>query len=83
MMTGNSDAIVIPIVHGSVLVGAYVIFWFLALFCLLPVGLGEVDSETGAPLSPKLLLKAGIATAIAAVLWGVFYALMLTGALDL
>jgi predicted secreted protein len=82
-MFADTDAMVIPIVHGSVLVGAYVIFWFLAMFCLLPVGLGAVDPESGAPLSPKLLLKAGIATVIAVVLWGVFYALMLTGVLDL
>ncbi len=74
---------VIPIVHGSVLVGAFVIFWFLALFCLLPVGLGEVDPETGAPLHPKLLLKAAIATGVAAVLWVGFYALIMTGVLDL
>jgi len=82
-MAGNTDAAVIPVVHASVLVGAYVIFWFLALFCLLPVGLGEVDPETGAPLSPKLLLKAGIATVIAGVLWLAFYVLMLTGVLEL
>jgi len=82
-MAGNTDAAVIPVVHASVLVGAYAIFWFLALFCLLPVGVGEVDPETGAPLSPKLLLKAGIATVIAAVLWLAFYVLMLTGVLDL
>jgi predicted secreted protein len=82
-MFADTDAVVIPIVHGSVLIGAYVIAWFLALFCLLPVGLGAVDPESGAPLSPKLLLKAGIATVIAVVLWGVFYALMLAGVLDL
>jgi predicted secreted protein len=80
---GSSDAVVIPIVHGSVLVGGYVIFWFLALFCLLPVGLGEVDTETGAPLSPMLLRKAAIATVIAAVLWVAFYALIAFGVLDL
>ena len=82
-MAGNTDAAVMPIVHGSVLVGAYVIFWFLALFCLLPVGLGEVDPETGAPLKPMLLRKAGIATGIAVVLWVVFYALIMTGVLEL
>ena len=81
-MAGNTDAVVIPIVRGSVLVGAFVIFWFLALFCLLPVGLGEVDPETGAPLQPKLLLKAAIATGIAAVLWLGFYALFLAGVFD-
>jgi predicted secreted protein len=82
-MADNTDAAVMPIVHGSVLVGAYVIFWFLALFCLLPVGLGEVDPETGAPLSPKLLMKAGIATAIATVLWVLFYVLIGFGFLEL
>ena len=82
-MAGNTDAAVIPVVHASVLVGAYVVFWFVALFCLLPVGLGEVDPETGAPLSPKLLLKAGIATAIAAVLWVGFYILIAFGVFDL
>ena len=81
-MAGNTDAVVIPSVRGSVLVGAFVIFWFLALFCLLPVGLGEVDPETGAPLHPKLLLKAAIATGIAAVLWLGFYALFLAGVFD-
>ena len=82
-MAPNTDAAVIPVVHASVLVGAYVIFWFLALFCLLPVGLGEVDPETGAPLRPMLLRKAAIATAIAAVLWVGFYALIVTGVLEL
>ena len=82
-MAPNTDAAVIPVVHASVFLGAYVIFWFLALFCLLPVGLGEVDPETGAPLSPKLLLKAGIATAIAAVLWVGFYILIAFGVFDL
>ena len=71
------------IVHWAVLLSAFLIFWFLALFCLLSVGLGEVDPETGAPLSPKLLLKAGIATAIAAVLWIAFYVMILMGVFDL
>lgn len=83
MIAGNTDAAVIPIVHGSVLIGAYVIFWFLALFCVLPVGLGPVDPETGAPLKPMLLRKAAIATVVAAVLWIVFYALILTDVLEL
>jgi predicted secreted protein len=64
-------------IHGAVLVSAFVIFWFLALFCLLPIGIGPVDPRTGAPLKPQLLLKAGIATAAAMVLWLIFYALIL------
>jgi len=83
VITGNTDAIVLPIVHASVLLSAFVVFWFLALFCLLPVGLGAVDPETGAPLSPMLPRKAAIATAIAAVLWVVFYALIGFGFLEL
>jgi predicted secreted protein len=75
--------VTILIVHWAVLVSAFLIFWFLALFCLLPVGLGDVDPETGAPLNPMLGRKALIATAIAAVLWIVFFGLILFGVLDL
>ena len=71
------------IVHGAVLVSAFAVFWFLTLFCLLPVGLGEVDPETGAPLRPHLGRKALYATGIAAVLWAVFYGLIVFGVVDL
>lgn len=74
---------VLHAVHATVLISAFGIFWFLAFFCLLSVGLGEVDPETGAPLSPHLLRKAGIATAVAVVLFAAFYALIAAGMLDL
>jgi len=70
-------------IHGAVLVSAFVILWFLAFFCLLPVGIGEADPDTGAPLNPHLLLKAGYATAIATVLWLIFYALILLRVVEL
>jgi len=70
-------------VHGAVLVSAFLIFWFLAFFSLLSVGLGEVDPETGAPANPRLLWKAGIATAVAALLWAIFYGLIAFKILDL
>lgn len=74
----------IPVaVHGAVLVSAFVIFWFLAIFCLFPVGLGAVDPETGAPLSPRLGRKALIATGIASILWLIFYILIITRVLKL
>ena len=60
-------------IHLVVLFSAYAVLWFLSLFCLLPVGLGAVDPETGAPLKPMLGKKALIATLIAAILWLVFY----------
>jgi predicted secreted protein len=63
-------------IHGAVLVSAFVIFWFLALFVLLPMGIGAADPETGAPHNPMLLRKVGYATVAAAVLWCIFYALI-------
>ena len=70
--------------HYVVLFSAYAVLWFLCLFCLLPVGLGaERDPESGAPLTPMLGKKALIATGIAAVLWGLFYALISFGWLEL
>jgi len=72
------------LVHGVVLFGAFAILWFLALFCLLPVGMdAESDAQSGAPLSPGLRRKALIALAIAIVLWIVFYALIQTHVIDL
>ena len=74
----------IGLVHGVVLFGALAILWFLALFCLLPVGLGaERDPMSGAPLSPQLGRKALLALGIAAALWLVFYALIALRILDL
>ncbi|MGC9955213.1 MAG: DUF1467 family protein [Rhizomicrobium sp.] len=70
-------------IHGAVLVSAFLILWFLALFCLLPIGLGAVDPETGAPVKPHLMRKAGIATVVAVVLWAVFYALIVTKVLNI
>ena len=32
--------------HTAVLVSAFAILFFLALFCLFPMGLGEVDPDT-------------------------------------
>ena len=70
-------------IHGEVLVSAFVIFWFLALFVLLPMGIGGADTETGAPHNPMLARKAGYATVAAAVLWCIFYALIAFKVLDL
>jgi predicted secreted protein len=61
------------LLHYVVLFSAYAVLWFLALFCILPIGLGEVDPETGAPLNPQFKRKALWATGIAAVAWVIFY----------
>ncbi len=73
-----------------VLGGAFVILWWMALFIILPIGTHAAGEERapghdpGAPAgNPRLLLKAGIATGIAVVLWVVFYALVLTNVIRL
>ena len=71
------------IVHWAVLVSAFAVFFFLTLFCLFPIGLGDVDPDTGAPKNPRLLLKAAWAAGIAAVLFIGFYALIALHILDL
>jgi predicted secreted protein len=71
------------VIRAAVFVSAFAIFWFLAFFCLLPMGIGGKDPETGVPLRPRLGLKAAIATAVAAVLWGVFALCVVLGWLDL
>jgi predicted secreted protein len=70
-------------IRAAVFISAFVIFWFLAFFCLLPMGIGGKDPETGSPLRPRLPLKALIATGVAALLWGVFYLCIAAGLLDL
>lgn len=63
----------------------FLILWWLVFFVTLPFGIrapheaGETVGEghaDGAPVRPRLWLKAGIATAITAVLWGIAYRLI-------
>ena len=57
---------------------AYVVIWWLVIFAVLPFGVrpaeeGDLGHAVGAPANPRLWLKAGVTTAIAAVIWlGVF-----------
>ncbi len=70
--------------HYVVIFSAYVVIWFITLFCLLPVGLGsERDPDTGAPLNPMLKKKMIWASGIALVVWAVFYAFIGFGWLEL
>jgi len=75
--------VILGAVHGAVLLSAFAGFFFIALFCLFPVGLGAIDPDTGAPLSPRIGTKVLIALGIAVVLWVIFYALIALKILDL
>ena len=69
-------------IAGSLMV--IVIFWWLAFFMMLPIGVrSQVDegsvvpgTDPSAPASPKLLRKAIYAFAIALVAWGGLFALI-------
>ena len=77
--------------HWVVLVGAYVILWFLALQILLPIGIkspheasegAHVLADAGAPANPRILPKMLLATVAAAVVWLIFYGLVWMGYID-
>lgn len=58
----------------------FVILWWLVLFTVLPWGIRppeegerEPGEMAGAPRRPRIVLRLGITTAIAAVLWVVAY----------
>ena len=74
---------ILGVVHGAVLLSAFAGFFFLALFCLFPVGLGAVDPDTGAPLSPRIGTKVLIALGIAVALWAIFYVVIRAGIVQL
>ena len=62
---------------------AYVIIWWVVVFAVLPLGVrplekGDIGYAAGAPANPRLWLKAGITTLVAAVIWLGFYALVLS-----
>ena len=53
----------------------FVVVWWLAWFCVLPLRIEIPDhvptgQAASAPVNPRLAWKAGLATVIAALLWG-------------
>ena len=59
-------------------IATYIVVWWIVLFAVLPWGArppetfvpGQAES---APENPRLLLKAGVTTLIAAVIWAGIY----------
>ena len=60
----------------------YVLIWWVSLFIVLPFGtqpVAEADATTGwrgAPARPRMLRKVIATTLLAAVIWGICYALI-------
>lgn len=66
----------------------YLVIWWLVFFCVLPWGNKppehiEVGHATSAPANPRLWLKFGITTGIAAVLFVIAYWLGEAGYINL
>jgi predicted secreted protein len=68
----------------------YLILWWMVFFAALPFGVRTPDASeiekghaTSAPVRPRLWLKAGITTLVAAVLWVVAYWLITSDLLAL
>ena len=58
----------------------FAIIWWLVFFMALPFGVRQSDhvqpgQDPGAPVRPRLGLKALITTGVTIVLWGVFFVL--------
>ncbi len=59
-------------------IAVYIVVWWIVLFAVLPWGVRQSDAPQpghadGAPENPRLWLKAGVTTLIAAVIWAVIY----------
>lgn len=59
----------------------YILAWWVSLFAVLPLWVkpaepGDPGHDAGAPQHPHLWRKAGLTTAIAAVVWLAVFALM-------
>ncbi len=60
---------------------AYVIIWWVVIFAVLPFGVRPAPKDdpghaAGAPADPRLWLKAGVTTLVAALIWLGFYAMV-------
>ena len=62
----------------------YALIWWTALFAVLPFGtrpVAEPDAATGwrgAPARPRMWLKVGATTIVAAVIWAICYAVIVS-----
>lgn len=68
-------------------IAIYFVTWWICLFVVLPFGIKapenpEPGTEQGAPERPRLLLKAGITTVLAAIVWLGILGVIASGWLD-
>ena len=62
----------------------YILIWWVALFAVLPIGThpnAQPDSASGwrgAPARPRIWMKIGLTTVVAAIVWMAAYALIVS-----
>lgn len=64
-------------------IAVYVVVWWVVLFAVLPWGVRTEDrpepgTDHGAPRRPRILLKFAATTVIAALIWGVIDAVVVS-----
>jgi len=65
----------------------YIVVWWMVLFMVLPFGVQRVENpeaghDRGAPEKPRLVIKAAVTSAIAAVVTGVVWAIIVYELID-
>jgi predicted secreted protein len=68
-------------------IAAYVVIWWIVIFAVLPWGVQrneapEPGHDAGAPVNPRLKMKALVTTVVAGVLWGILYLAVEKGIMD-
>jgi predicted secreted protein len=61
----------------------YVVLWWLVMFCVLPIGVepareSHLGHDAGAPANPRIGFKVLLTTAIATVLFGGVYLIIIS-----
>ncbi len=70
-------------------IAVYIIIWWLVIFMVLPWGVQRVDAadvgkghDPGAPAKPRMLVKLAVTTAIATVVFGLVYLVIVSGVIS-
>jgi len=69
----------------------YILFWWVTLFAVLPIGVkGQAEEDNvvpgtdpGAPVKPDMKKKLIITTIISLILWALFFAIVKSGLIDI
>ena len=66
----------------------FIVIWWLVLFMVLPFGIRRPENpqpgdDAGAPANPRLLLKAGVTTVIAVIVFAIVFWAFETGVISL